>query len=221
MRSIKIAPSIAAADQGKLSLEAANLENWGADWIHVDIMDGIFAPNITFGPAIVKALRKASKLPLDCHLMISNPETLIERFLQAGGDIMTIHVETVTRESLERISRKVKEYKAKLGLAYKPSTPIDFLDPSGFEVSLVTVMTVNPGFSGQKFMPEVLPKLDVVQRMFPDRLTTDVEVDGGVDSANARSITECGASVLVTGNSVFGQPDPERALRDLKKLVAS
>ncbi len=133
---VKIAPSIAAADQGRLAQEAAHLKEWGADWIHVDIMDGNFAPNLTFGPSIVKAIRKASDLPLDCHLMISNPETLLERFLEAGGDIMTIHAETVNPESLARIEKKIHEYKAKLGVAFKP------VNKSGFSGSFR-----KPGFS--------------------------------------------------------------------------
>ena len=218
---VKIAPSIAAADQGKLAQEAAHLKDWGADWIHVDIMDGMFAPNLTFGPSIVKAIRKASDLPLDCHLMISNPEILLERFLQAGGDIMTIHAETVNAEALSRIEKKIQEYNAKLGVAFKPATSLDSLDLSKNRVSLVTIMTVNPGFSGQKFMPEVLSKLEEANRKFPDRTKIEIEVDGGVDQTNARFISQKGASVLVAGNAVFGQKDPMVALNDLKKLVAS
>jgi ribulose-phosphate 3-epimerase len=218
---VKIAPSIAAADQGKLANEASHLQGWGADWIHVDIMDGMFAPNLTFGPATVKAIRNASTLPLDCHLMISNPELLLERFLQAGGDIMTIHAETVNAESLIRIEKKVKQYNAKLGIAFKPATALETLDLSGRDVSLITIMTVNPGFSGQKFMPEVLPKLEDAGRRFPDRSRTDIEVDGGVDRSNAKSIAQKGASVLVAGNSVFGQSDPELALKELKQVIAS
>jgi ribulose-phosphate 3-epimerase len=218
---VKIAPSIAAADQGRLAQEAAHLKEWGADWIHVDIMDGNFAPNLTFGPSIVKAIRRASDLPLDCHLMISNPEILLERFLQAGGDIMTIHAETVNPESLARIQKTIREYNAKLGVAFKPVTSLDSLDLSGSQVSLITIMTVNPGFSGQKFMPEVLPKLDEASRRFPDRTKIEIEVDGGVDQSNARFISERGATVLVAGNAVFGQKDPNAALKELKKLVAS
>jgi ribulose-phosphate 3-epimerase len=218
---VKIAPSIAAADQGMLAQEAARLKSWGADWIHVDIMDGVFAPNLTFGPAIVKALRKASDLPLDCHLMISNPELLLERFLQAGGDIMTVHAETVNSESLARIEKKIDEYNAKLGVAFKPSTSFDSIDLSESNVSLVTIMTVNPGFSGQKFMPEVLPKLEEAKKRYPDRNRTEIEVDGGVEQYNARLIADKGASVLVAGNAVFGQPDPMIALNNLKRILAS
>ncbi len=218
---VKIAPSIAAADQGCLAKEASRLKEWGADWIHVDIMDGLFAPNLTFGPGVVKAIRKVSDLPLDCHLMISNPEILLESFLRAGGDIMTVHAETVSSESLPKIERKIQEYRAKLGVAFKPATSLDSVDLSKSQVSLITIMTVNPGFSGQKFMPEVLPKLEEARKKYPDRTKIEIEVDGGVDQTNARFISESGASVLVTGNAVFGQMDPRLALNDLKKLVAS
>ena len=214
---VKIAPSIAAADQGNLSQEAARLEKWGADLIHVDIMDGLFAPNITFGPSTVKAIRKASKLELDCHLMLSNPETLCQRFLEAGGDIMTVHAESVNQESLSRIEAKVKEYGKKLGIAFKPATSLSQIDLSPYDVSLVTIMTVNPGFSGQKFMPEVMPKLEEAQRKFGR--SSEIEVDGGVDNGNAKLVAEKGANILVAGNSVFGQPNPEAALKDLKSLV--
>jgi ribulose-phosphate 3-epimerase len=216
---VKIAPSIAAGDHGNLSSEARKLDAWGADWIHVDIMDGSFAPNLTFGPGAVKAIRKASNLPLDCHLMLSNPEFLCERFLQAGGDIITVHAEAVDAGSLGRIEKKVKEYGAKLGVAFKPSTELSVLDLSPFDVSLVTVMSVNPGFSGQKFILETAPKIVRASERYGKNGRTEIEVDGGVEMQNAKFIAEKGATVLVAGNAVFGQPDPAVALRELKKLV--
>ncbi len=216
---VKIAPSILAGDHGNLAAEARKVESFGADWIHIDIMDGEFAPNLTFGPGAVKAIRNAVKIPLDCHLMINRPERFVETFAEAGGDYITVHVETVTEESLRTIERLISKNDKKLGVAFKPSTELSCLQLSEIDVSLVTIMTVNPGFSGQKFMPEVLYKIDEAKRSFRSR-GTEIEVDGGIDLSNSRSVCERGATVLVAGNSIFGQLDQKKAFEDLKKIAS-
>ncbi len=220
MSMSKLAPSILAGDHGNLANEARKAESWGADWIHIDIMDGLFAPNLTFGPGAVKAIRKAVQIPLDCHLMICNPERFADRFLEAGCDYISVHAETLSKEKFGSLLHSVKKHGKNLGIAFKPTTPLSSIDLSGLEIALITVMTVNPGFSGQKFMPEIVPKVREasVLRSAANPLL-EIEVDGGVDAGNAKILLDNGATVFVAGNSVFGQNDPQNAMMELKRIV--
>ena len=201
MSGVKIAPSILAADHADLKGEIGRVEEAGADMIHVDVTDGHFAPNISLGPDTVRAIRKVTRLPLDIHLMITNPEKFYEPFLSAGGDIITVHAEAAGRSLLHTMSKEIHQRDKKLGLALKPSTSIPswlMRETNPFDV--VLVLSVNPGFPGQTFMPSVLPKVRKVAKL-ADSGGLDVEVDGGVDQENASTIVEAGATVLVAGAS--------------------
>ncbi|SER53147.1 ribulose-phosphate 3-epimerase [Salisediminibacterium halotolerans] len=211
----KIAPSILAADFSKLGAEIADVEQGGADYIHVDVMDGHFVPNITIGPLIVEAVRPHTSLPLDVHLMIENPDQYIPQFRDAGADIISVHVEACPH--LHRTVHLIKETGAKAGVVLNPHTPVSMIEHVINDVDLVLLMTVNPGFGGQSFIDAVLPKISRVRQMAEKLgLEIDIEVDGGVKTATAKKCADAGANVLVAGSSVFGQADRKKALEDLR-----
>jgi ribulose-phosphate 3-epimerase len=209
-----LAPSILSADFGRLAEEIAAAERGGAGLVHVDVMDGQFVPNITIGPPVVKAVRKATALPIDCHLMIENADRYVDAFVDAGASWISLHVEALPH--LERTVARLRERGVRPGVALNPATPLGSLEEILPELGYVLVMSVNPGFSGQRFIPSSLDKIRRLRAQLQARgLTTTIEVDGGVDASNIRSLAEAGAEVFVAGNAVYGGGDPEAATRRL------
>jgi ribulose-phosphate 3-epimerase len=212
----KIAPSILSADFSELGREVKAVEAAGADWIHVDVMDGRFVPNITIGPVVVRAVRKVTRLPIDVHLMIVEPERYVDAFAEAGADILSVHVEP--SDHLSRTLQHIRSLGKKAGVVLNPHTPPSAIEYVMDRVDLVLVMSVNPGFSGQAFMPEVLPKLRAVRKMIDERgLDVELEVDGGVSPTTAARVIEAGARVLVAGSAVYDQPDYAAAIAAIRK----
>ena len=213
-----IAPSILSADFSRLGEEIAAVEAAGADWIHIDVMDGHFVPNITIGPAVVKSLRKLTRLPFDVHLMIRNPDQFLEAFADAGSDMITVHVEAA--EHLHRTVTRIRELGPKAGVSLNPATPLALIDSILTDIDLLLVMTVNPGFGGQQFIGSMLPKIrqarECIDRQAPDVI---LEVDGGVTLANMPSILEAGADALVAGTAVFGGGDYAATIGRMKSLI--
>ena len=208
---IRIAPSILSADFARLGEEIAAVEAVGADWLHVDVMDGRFVPNLTIGPPVVKALRRVTKLPLDVHLMIVEPERYVEAFAKAGSDVITIHAEATAH--LQRALAQIRELGKRAGVSLNPHTPEDVLRYVLPYVDLVLVMSVNPGFGGQKFIANTYRKLDQLRDLRARRDSKAlIEVDGGVGQDNVRALVDHGADVLVAGNSVFNAKDPMAAI---------
>ena len=212
----KIAPSLLSANFVRLAEDISRIEAAGADWLHLDIMDGHFVPNLSFGPPVVAAIRKITKLPLDVHLMVTNPAELIEAFTAAGADWLTVHVET--EPHLHRLVDRIRELGVRPAVALNPATPLGTLEEILSEVDMVLVMSVNPGFGGQKFIPSSLSK---IRRLKEQLQNTDrsviIEVDGGINQATALQVREAGADVLVAGSAVFGSDDLELAIRNLRQ----
>ena len=212
---VKIAPSILSADFSKLGEEIKDVERGGADWIHIDVMDGHFVPNITIGPLIVEAVRPITKLTLDVHLMIENPDQYIEAFAKAGADYITVHAEACTH--LHRTIQLIKSYGVKAGVVLNPATPPSVLDYVLEDLDLVLLMTVNPGFGGQAFIPSVLDKIEKVRNMIDEKgLSFDIEIDGGVNPETARLCVERGATVLVAGSAIYNKEDRKQAIADIR-----
>jgi ribulose-phosphate 3-epimerase len=212
---IKIAPSILSADFSVLAEEIHKVEAAGADLLHIDIMDGHFVPNITFGSPVIAALRKLTKLPFDVHLMITNPQDFIDSFAAAGADIITVHVETAPH--LHRVVQKIKEHGIKAGVVLNPATSLSAIEEILPEIDMVLLMSVNPGFGGQKFISSTIDKITRLRRRIIDKnLSVDIEVDGGINNATAKQVIAAGANILVAGSAVYGAHDTAKAIRDLR-----
>ncbi len=213
---IKIAPSILSADFSRLGEEIRAIDAGGADYVHVDVMDGHFVPNITIGPLVVEAVRKITDLPLDVHLMIENPDRYIPDFAKAGADIITVHVEAVPH--LHRTVQLIHSLGRKAGVTLNPATPVSSLEIILDELDLVLLMSVNPGFGGQQFISSCLGKIEALRREIDRRgLRTELEVDGGVKPENIGAIAAAGADVFVAGSAVFGTSDYRATINDLRR----
>ncbi len=214
----KIAPSILSADFGKLAEEIQKVEAAGADLIHVDVMDGHFVPNLTFGPPVIASIRKVTRLPFDVHLMIEKPERTIQDFADAGSDIITIHVEAEIH--LHRAIDFIKEKGIKAGVSLNPATPLCLIDEIIEDIDLLMVMSVNPGFGGQQFIESTLAKIKKARNLIDERAPhVLLEVDGGVKLDNMKSIKEAGADIFVAGSAIFKSRDYKQTIQTMKKIL--
>lgn len=212
-----VAPSVLSADFNHLQRDAEMINNSSADWFHVDVMDGVFVPNISFGFPIIKALKKVATKPLDVHLMIVQPERYISQFRDCGADVLTVHIEASTH--LHRTLQAIKDAGMKAGVALNPHTPVSSLEDCVTEIDLVTLMSVNPGFGGQKFIENTYKKIaDLVALKKAANTNLHIEIDGGVNLNNYTKLVETGADVLVAGNTVFSSENPTETIAKLKKI---
>ncbi|HRY12800.1 MAG TPA: ribulose-phosphate 3-epimerase [Syntrophomonadaceae bacterium] len=214
---ILIAPSILSANFAHLAEDIQRVERAGADWLHIDVMDGHFVPNLTIGPLVVRDIKKETGLLLDVHLMIEKPENLIPAFIASGADLITVHAETCPH--LHRTLTMIREAGRQAGVSLNPSTPVAMVENVIGEVDLILAMTVNPGFGGQKFIPSVLPKISALRSMiYRSGSAARLQVDGGINVETGKLAVDHGADVLVAGSFIFGAPDIGRAIRDLKNV---
>ncbi len=213
---MKIAPSILSADFARLKDEIEAIEQGGADVLHVDVMDGHFVPNLTIGPPVLRSIRKYTDLPLDVHLMITNPDNFIEQFADSGANYLTVHIEVCRH--LHRTLSEIKKFGMKAGVSLNPATPLHALDAILEEVDMVLIMSVNPGFGGQSFIPSSLPKIRDLAQILKDKSLShvEIEVDGGVSLANIRELAEAGVTIAVAGSAVFNAPDSAGMIQQMK-----
>lgn len=216
---IQMAPSILSADFSQLGEQVRLVEEAGAEVLHIDIMDGHFVPNLTFGPALVKSIREHSRMRFDVHLMVNEPEKFIVDFAAAGADHITFHLETTPH--VHRVIQQIKEHGMTAGIALNPATPLDGVKYILEDLDMVLLMTVNPGYGGQKFIPNVIPKIQVLHRhLTQTKSSCLIEVDGGINLETAPVVAQAGAHILVAGAAVFAQPDPQQAVKNIRQAAS-